>query len=208
MAGSSFSKLLIRRQLLARFRSSPPLFSSSSSTLLGAPQLREASTAPRVGGDGALVAPSRASHWIDSSRTLSRASFSSRASDIDESQAPAAIDYRSMMPEEEFHRLADDTIHSLQEKFEEYGDSLQMDGYDVDYGNHVLTLKLGSLGTYVINKQTPNRQIWLSSPVSGPSRFDWDSATKGWVYRRTKAKLLQLLEEELEQLCGQHIDLS
>lgn len=94
MAGSSFSKLLIRRQLLARFRSSPPLFSSSSSTLLGAPQLREASTAPRVGGDGALVAPSRASHWIDSSRTLSRASFSSRASDIDESQAPAAIDYR------------------------------------------------------------------------------------------------------------------
>nr|CAD1819298.1 unnamed protein product [Ananas comosus var. bracteatus] len=218
MAGSSFSKLLIRRQLLARFRSSPPLSSSSSSssTLLGAPQLREASTAPRVGGDGALVAPSRASHWIDSSRTLSRASFSSRASDIDESQAPPQsiigelIEWfsRSMMPEEEFHRLADDTIHSLQEKFEEYGDSLQMDGYDVDYGNHVLTLKLGSLGTYVINKQTPNRQIWLSSPVSGPSRFDWDSATKGWVYRRTKAKLLQLLEEELEQLCGQHIDLS
>nr|CAD1819209.1 unnamed protein product [Ananas comosus var. bracteatus] len=204
MACSSFSKLLIRRQLLARFRSSPPLSSSSSSsTLLGAPQLREASTAPRVGGDGALVAPSRASHWIDSSRTLSRASFSSRASDIDESQAPP-----QSIIEEEFHRLADDTIHSLQEKFEEYGDSLQMDGYDVDYGNHVLTLKLGSLGTYVINKQTPNRQIWLSSPVSGPSRFDWDSATKGWVYRRTKAKLLQLLEEELEQLCGQHIDLS
>lgn len=30
----------------------------------------------------------------------------------------------------------------------------------------VLTLSLGgSLGTYVINKQTPNKQIWLSSPV-------------------------------------------
>nr|XP_029120957.1 uncharacterized protein LOC105046968 isoform X3 [Elaeis guineensis] len=47
----------------------------------------------------------------------------------------------------------------------EYGDSVQMDGYDIDYGNQVLTLKLGSLGTYVINNQTPNRQIWLSSPV-------------------------------------------
>ena len=29
----------------------------------------------------------------------------------------------------------------------------------------VLTLKLGSKGTYVINKQTPNRQMWLSSPL-------------------------------------------
>ena len=28
----------------------------------------------------------------------------------------------------------------------------------------VLTLKLGSKGTYVINKQPPNKQIWLSSP--------------------------------------------
>jgi hypothetical protein len=29
----------------------------------------------------------------------------------------------------------------------------------------VLTVKLGQKGTFVINKQTPNRQIWLSSPV-------------------------------------------
>nr|XP_029120955.1 frataxin, mitochondrial isoform X1 [Elaeis guineensis] len=90
----------------------------------------------------------------------------------------------------------------------EYGDSVQMDGYDIDYGNQVLTLKLGSLGTYVINNQTPNRQIWLSSPVSGPARFDWDVATKSWIYRRTKANLLQLLEEELQQLCAKPIDLS
>lgn len=29
----------------------------------------------------------------------------------------------------------------------------------------VLTVKLGKHGTYVINKQTPNRQMWMSSPV-------------------------------------------
>ncbi len=28
----------------------------------------------------------------------------------------------------------------------------------------VLTLRLGPRGTYVINKQPPNKQIWLSSP--------------------------------------------
>lgn len=37
----------------------------------------------------------------------------------------------------------------------------------------MLTLRLGELGTYVINKQTPNRQIWMSSPMSGPVRYDW-----------------------------------
>ncbi|GLU06555.1 hypothetical protein SLE2022_235800 [Rubroshorea leprosula] len=125
-----------------------------------------------------------------------------------DSQGPATIDYRSVLQEDEFHRLANSSIHHLLEKFEEYGDTVQIDGFDVDYGNEVLTLKLGASGTYVLNKQTPNRQIWLSSPVSGPSRFDWDHNAQAWVYRRTKANLLTLLEAELEQLCGEPIDLS
>jgi frataxin-like iron-binding protein CyaY len=29
----------------------------------------------------------------------------------------------------------------------------------------MLFYRLGDHGTYVINKQTPNRQIWLSSPT-------------------------------------------
>ncbi|XVF01864.1 hypothetical protein REPUB_Repub04eG0126000 [Reevesia pubescens] len=111
---------------------------------------------------------------------------------LQDSQGPAAIDYRSVLQEDEFHRLANFTIHDLQEKLE----------------NEVLTLKLGALGTYVLNKQTPNRQIWLSSPVSGPSRFDWDHNAQAWVYRRTKANLLKLLESELEQLCGEPVNLS
>ncbi|XP_012479773.1 frataxin, mitochondrial [Gossypium raimondii] len=125
-----------------------------------------------------------------------------------DSHGPAPIDYRSVLPEDEFHRIANSTIHDLQEKLEEYGDIVDMDGFDVDYGNEVLTLKLGALGTYVMNKQTPNRQIWLSSPISGPSRFDWDHDTQAWVYRRTKANLFKLLESELEQLCGEPVNLS
>uniref|UniRef100_A0A453FPG5 ferroxidase n=1 Tax=Aegilops tauschii subsp. strangulata TaxID=200361 RepID=A0A453FPG5_AEGTS len=113
-----------------------------------------------------------------------------------------------IMPEDKFHKLADDTIHDLLEKLEEYGDSQQMDGFDIDYGNQVLTLRLGDLGTYVVNKQTPNRQIWLSSPVSGPARFDWDAATDSWVYRRTGVNLMRLLEKEIGELCGTPVDLS
>ena len=44
---------------------------------------------------------------------------------------------------------------------------------DPTLADGVLTVKLGGkFGTYVINKQTPNKQLWLSSPVSGPARFD------------------------------------
>lgn len=126
----------------------------------------------------------------------------------DDFQGPTTIDYGSILQEDQYHKLADSTIHDLLEKIEEYGDSVDIDGFDIDYGNEVLTVKLGDLGTYVINKQTPNRQIWISSPVSGPSRFDWDPNAESWVYRRTKANLFEVLESELEQLCGRPINLS
>ncbi|KAH6795974.1 hypothetical protein C2S51_036960 [Perilla frutescens var. frutescens] len=124
------------------------------------------------------------------------------------SHGPAAINYCSLMQEDEYHKLANSTISELLEKLEEYGDSVDIDGYDVDYGNEVLTLKLGDLGTYVINKQSPNRQIWMSSPVSGPSRFDWDQNAEAWIYRRTKQNLIKVLETELEKLCEKPINLS
>ncbi|XP_055823175.1 frataxin, mitochondrial [Solanum dulcamara] len=155
-------------------------------------------------------------HLLEPSGTISKSllsqvsrSYCSRSSPLqDASEGPAAIDYRSLLQEDEYHRLANATIHDLLDKLEEYGDSVDIDGFDVDYGNEVLTLKLGSLGTYVINKQTPNRQIWMSSPVSGPSRFDWDQSSEAWIYRRTKANLQKVLEDELEKLCGSVINLS
>ncbi|CAA2979588.1 frataxin, mitochondrial [Olea europaea subsp. europaea] len=100
--------------------------------------------------------------------------------------------YSSVLPEEEYHMLANSTIHDLLEKLEEYGDSVEIDGIDVDYANEVLTLKHGNFGTCVINKQTPNRQTWMSSPLSGPSRFDWDQNTQAWIYRRTKRSLIKV----------------
>jgi len=35
---------------------------------------------------------------------------------------------------------------------------------DITYSQGVLNIKLGDAGTWVINKQTPNRQLWWSSP--------------------------------------------
>lgn len=113
----------------------------------------------------------------------------------------------ALVSEEKFHSLANDTLDTLQEKIEAYGEDLDVDGFDLDYSDGVMTVRLGDKGTYVLNKQTPNRQLWLSSPVSGPARFDWNMSENLWIYRRTKAELISLLEEELSELLGSPVAL-
>ena len=62
----------------------------------------------------------------------------------------------------------------------------------------------------MINKQPPNKQIWLSSPVSGPKRYDYVHRGEGmnqkagtgvdtgeWVYLRDGSTLSSLLRREL-----------
>jgi frataxin len=64
----------------------------------------------------------------------------------------------------------------------------------------VLTLVFPPAGTYVLNKQPPNRQIWLSSPLSGPKRYDYVKTEGGegdWIYMRDGSRLSELLRKEL-----------
>ncbi|KAK9895269.1 Frataxin [Cystobasidium minutum MCA 4210] len=90
-----------------------------------------------------------------------------------------------------------DTLEALQEE-------LADDDFDVEYSvshcrqSGVLTVKLPKdKGTYVINKQPPNKQIWLSSPLSGPKRYDYSNEDQHWFYTRDGSFLLDLLEKEL-----------
>ncbi|KTF95410.1 hypothetical protein cypCar_00031051 [Cyprinus carpio] len=71
------------------------------------------------------------------------------------------------LTEAEYERLAEETLDALADYFEDLTDeSFTGMDFDVVFSNGVLTMKVGSEhGTYVINKQTPNRQIWLSSPT-------------------------------------------
>jgi frataxin len=86
---------------------------------------------------------------------------------------------------ERYHALSDATMDILNEALEELIDAEGNQSYEIEYSvsgpftsnknranrplcgqGGVLTLKLGQRGTYVINKQPPNKQIWLSSPIS------------------------------------------
>jgi frataxin len=94
-----------------------------------------------------------------------------------------------------YHNVADETLHSIQDAVEAYledhydsgvtaKDKDEEDIPEVNYASGVLTMYLPPHGTYVINKQTPNQQLWWSSPISGPRRYEYDEKRERWVNSR------------------------
>ncbi|KAG4259377.1 hypothetical protein LB506_004131 [Fusarium annulatum] len=108
--------------------------------------------------------------------------------------------------EQQYHDLADEYLDNVVGKFEELQD--QREDIDVDFSAGVLSISWPDKGTYIINKQPPNKQIWLSSPISGPKRYDWclfgegqnekeGTAVGDWIYVRDGSSLNQVFSEEL-----------
>merc|ERR1712093_373489 len=107
---------------------------------------------------------------------------------------------------EEYHELSDAYLNGLIEKLEQLQE--EREEVDVEYSAGVLTLAFPPNGTYVLNKQPPNKQIWLSSPITGPKRYDYVLLSEGqdakegtgrgeWVYLRDGSSLTELLEKEI-----------
>ncbi|KDQ63865.1 hypothetical protein JAAARDRAFT_29917 [Jaapia argillacea MUCL 33604] len=106
-----------------------------------------------------------------------------------------------------YHAVSDVTMSQLLDELERLVDEQGEPEWEVEYSSGVLTLKLGDHGTYVVNKQPPNKQIWLSSPLSGPKRYDYIRSHDAWIYSRDQKSLGALLEEELSQVFGEELQL-
>ncbi|XP_043467982.1 frataxin homolog, mitochondrial [Leptopilina heterotoma] len=105
----------------------------------------------------------------------------------------------------EYDKVSNETLESLTEFFDEIVDQAEhLEDADVSYGDGVLTVKFGgSYGTYVLNRQTPNKQIWLSSPTSGPKRYDF--INNKWIYKHDGNSLHELLNSEIPSIVKQSI---
>lgn len=140
-----------------------------------------------------LQTPSYHSHCAKR-RTQNRISFCTRSS----SSSTAELHYE---------KACSETLESLSDRLEVLLETENAPvESDITFANGVLTVQLGSHGTYVINKQTPNRQIWLSSPTSGPKRYDLIG--NSWVYKHDGVSLHALLQEEFSKIFNANLDLS
>ena len=104
-----------------------------------------------------------------------------------------------VVSQNEYETAADSTLEKLSDYFDQIADSYPVsDQFDVSHAMGVLTVNVSKSvgenmrtknlvvinfpGTYVINKQSPNKQIWLSSPMSGPKRYNLAEEDKLVLY--------------------------
>jgi len=113
------------------------------------------------------------------------------------------------LTETRYHIVADHTLDQMCEVLEDLEEALDMDDYDVTNTYGVLSLDLGSCGSFVINKQAPNKQIWYSSPLTGPQRFMYDVEQDAWVSTSRKdTGLHDFFRDEITELLKQGANIS
>ncbi len=71
------------------------------------------------------------------------------------------------MNDSEFAALAEEAIDAIAEAIEVQDPEGEI---DLDLNDNILTLVTED-GTFVINKQSAAKEIWLSSPITGPYHF-------------------------------------
>jgi frataxin-like iron-binding protein CyaY len=107
----------------------------------------------------------------------------------------------SVDAEQDYHKIGDTTLEKINDFLSPLEDDEETE-LEMSMGVLKLRLKGSPISsmetfrnqyiTWVINKQTPNRQMWWSSPISGPRRYEWvPSATtdglqivSNWKYSR------------------------
>ncbi|CAM9566821.1 unnamed protein product [Ectocarpus fasciculatus] len=107
------------------------------------------------------------------------------------------------MSEQEFHSVADEALEEIHDAVEEALEEGFEDDFDCNMSQGVLNIIVGDRGTWVLNKQSPNRQIWWSSPISGPMRFEYHNESKRWLNTRDgETELRVILATEMSEKCG------
>jgi frataxin len=99
----------------------------------------------------------------------------------------------------DFNSVSEVSLNGLLERLE--SKELQLPStFDAEYSQGVLTIKFDPKTVYVLNKQPPNQQIWLSSPFSGPRRFEWSDSDSTWRdVRNSETEMIQFLRSEFSE---------
>ena len=94
-----------------------------------------------------------------------------------------------------FENIAEKTLNMLLDRI----DDALGDAFDVDLNGGILIIELENGAQYVINKNAPNYEIWMSSPHSGASHYYLDDDLETWVDTRNGDKFFEKLSQELSQ---------
>lgn len=98
------------------------------------------------------------------------------------------------MDESAFVRFVTNYLEQLLERVEASYWSV----VESELNDGVLNIQTANKGIFIINRNIPRQELWLSSPFSGGAHFSWVGAE--WLNTRTKEPFEPLLFKELDQL--------
>ncbi len=104
----------------------------------------------------------------------------------------------------DFEPTANATLEALFESIENALDDLA----EVDLEGGILSVELDDGRQYILNKHSPNCELWLSSPLSGAHHFSLSPDTGLWASTRSDETLLALLEGEFSKIKGTTVKLA
>ena len=102
------------------------------------------------------------------------------------------------MTESEFHGAVDAVLARIESSLE------NEEGIDVDLESGILTVTCGDGSKVIVNRQTPNREIWVAAR-SGGFHFRWDG--NAWRDTREGTELFAALSKLVSAQSGQAVRL-
>jgi CyaY protein len=98
-----------------------------------------------------------------------------------------------IMTESDFHRAVDAVLSRVETALEQH------DALDVDPEEGVLTITCPDASRIIVNRQTPNREIWVAARSGG---FHFASREGAWRDTRSGEELFASLARLIEMQAG------
>lgn len=106
----------------------------------------------------------------------------------------------NLMAESDFHERVDDVLAAIENEVEAADADI-----DTEINSGILTLEFDNRSKVIINRQTPNREIWVAAK-SGGFHFHFDGAV--WRDTRTSESLESLLARVISAQSGHVIPIT
>ncbi len=108
------------------------------------------------------------------------------------------------MDDQEFKKLADDSLHALYRRLAAASDDAE---FEVDFNAGALAIEFEQPpGKFVISPNAPVRQIWVSAH-SKSYKLDWDSVENAFVLPGTGQTLTELIQDAITKQLGEEVSL-
>ncbi|ELQ75646.1 Mitochondrial matrix protein frataxin, involved in Fe/S protein biosynthesis [Trachipleistophora hominis] len=86
---------------------------------------------------------------------------------------------------------AHNTLTALEKKLDnDYG--------EIEHNNNVIEYTVDGVGRYVVSRQPSVMELWVSSPITGPSKFGM--VEKKFVEKKNGMEIMKYFEMEMERI--------